>query len=154
MKTIDIYENMSKIPYGRNLFTSFLCLKAPYFSTISPTIHDLKKGYARASIKKRRKIENHIGTVHAIAMCNLAELVGGLMTEVSIPSHIRWIPSGMNVEYLAKATTNLTAIADGTNINWDQIGDVVVPVEVKDSKDQTVFKANITMFLSQKKPRN
>ena len=36
------------------------------------------------------------------AMCNMAELAGGLMTDVSIPQGSRWIPSGMTVKYLKK----------------------------------------------------
>jgi len=54
---------------------------------------------------------NHIGTVHAIAMCNMAELAGGTMTEVTVPATHRWIPKGMTVEYLKKAETDLIAIA-------------------------------------------
>lgn len=33
-------------------------------------------------------------------MCNMAELAGGTMTEVTVPSTHRWIPKGMTVEYL------------------------------------------------------
>lgn len=35
-------------------------------------------------------------------MCNMAELAGGTMTEVTVPSTHRWIPKGMTVEYLKK----------------------------------------------------
>lgn len=50
---------------------------------------------------------NHIGTVHAIAMCNMAELAGGTMTEVTVPSTHRWIPKGMTVEYLKRQKQTL-----------------------------------------------
>ena len=53
-------------------------------------------------MKKRRAVTNHLKTVHAIAMCNMAELAGGLMTEVSLPQGKRWIPSGMTVKYLKR----------------------------------------------------
>ena len=60
---------------------------------------------------KRRAVTNHIGTVHAIAMCNLAELAAGTMTEISIPPSMRWLPKGMAVEYLKKAESDVEALA-------------------------------------------
>src|SRR5690606_23543283 len=88
---------------------------------------------------------NHLGTVHAIAMCNAAELAAGMMTNVSIPAGARWIPKGMTVEYLAKAKTDLTAVASGEGVDWSSDGDKVVPVVVTDTEGKTVFTAQITM---------
>ena len=62
-------------------------------------------------MRKRRAVQNHIGTVHAIAMCNLAEIAAGTMTEISIPASMRWLPKGMQVEYLKKADSDVEAIA-------------------------------------------
>lgn len=69
------------------------------------------------------------------------------MTQVSIPDGMRWIPSGMTVEYLAKAKTDVTAVADGSAVDWQSEGDKIVPVEITDSEGQTVFTARITMHL-------
>lgn len=120
-----------------------VCQQAPYFSTIKPTLTDLKPGYAEAKVPFRKEITNHLGTVHAIAMCNAAELVAGLMTDASIPSNGKWIPQAMTVNYLAKAKTDLRAIADG--IGWETAGEKVVPVSMIDENGQTVFTAQITM---------
>ena len=38
------------------------------------------------SLRKRRAVLNHIGTVHAIAMANLCELACGMLMEVTIPT--------------------------------------------------------------------
>ena len=122
-----------------------ICLLTPYFSSIKPVITELDHGYCSVSMKKRRAVTNHIKTVHAIAMCNMAELSGGLLTEVSLPKGTRWLPSGMSVQYLKKAQTDLIAIADGRNIDWDDEGDKMVPVEIKDINDEVVFTAKITM---------
>jgi len=101
-------------------------------------------------LKKRRSVTNHIKTVHAIAMCNMAELSGGLMIEASLPRDKQWIPSGMTVEYLKKAETNLTAVSNGSEIDWDQTGTIEVPVVINDLNDQTVFKASINMYVKNK----
>ena len=78
-------------------------------------------------------------------MCNMAEFAGGLMTEVSVNDNSRWIPSGMTVKYLKKAKTDLTAISDGTEIDWNHEGEIYVPVVIKDTNDEIVFTAEITM---------
>ena len=57
-------------------------------------------------------MQNHIKTVHAIAVCNLVEMAMGLTAEATIPPHLRWLPKGMDVKYLKKATGKLTATCD------------------------------------------
>ena len=93
----------------------------------------------------RKEITNHLASVHAIALCNAAELAGGMMTDASIPAGARWIPKGMTVEYLAKAKTDIRAVADGSAIDWQTAGDKIVPVEVFDASGIKVFTAHITM---------
>lgn len=131
--------------FGADKFSALVCQQAPYFSTIAPELVDLKPNYAEARVPFRKEITNHLGTVHAIAMCNAAELVAGLMTDASIPAGSRWIPQGMSVQYRAKAKTNLRAVADGSEVDWSTPGEKVVPVTVFDDSEHTVFTAQITM---------
>lgn len=112
---------------------------------------ELKPGYAEVKVPNTKSIQNHMGTVHAIAMCNAAELVAGMMTEVSIPDTYRWIPMEMTVKYLAKAKTDLKAIANGDEIDWSAIGETKVPVSIYDTEEKEVFTAVITMKISLKK---
>jgi len=145
------WNKLSALPGGKGLFSRFLCWKAPYFKSISPRFIELRPGYCKIAVKKRRKIQNHIGTVHAIAMCNMAELAGGTMTDVTIPSTHRWIPKGMTVEYLAKAETDLHAIAILDPIpKFEESSELPVTVNVVDSSGQNVFRAVITMWISRK----
>jgi acyl-coenzyme A thioesterase PaaI-like protein len=130
---------------GPEQFSATICQIAPYFGTIQPSVVALRPGYAEATVPLRKEVTNHIGTVHAIALCNAAELVAGTMTDASIPEGYRWIPKGMTVEYLAKAKTDVRAVADGSGIDWAQAGDQVVPVDVFDTEGKKVFAARITM---------
>lgn len=136
---------------GNEEFTRQVTKIAPYFSTIDPMFIDLRPGYAEVTMPNTPKVHNHLGTVHAIAMCNAAEIAAGLMTDVSIPKSCRWIPVGMNVQYLAKATTDLCARADGSKIDWTATGDIEVPVSITDTSGQEVCTAAITVKVSQKK---
>ncbi|QAY86960.1 hotdog fold domain-containing protein [Pseudomonas arsenicoxydans] len=130
---------------GPQAFSKMACQMAPYFTTITPLISALRPGHATVQVPFRREITNHLGTVHAIAMCNAAELAAGTMTDVSIPAGARWIPKGMTVEYLAKAKSDVTAVADGEAVDWQTEGDKIVPVDIHDAEGKKVFTARITM---------
>lgn len=133
---------------GPAQFSAIIGQVAPYFASIAPQFVELRPGYAEVTFPKRREVLNHIGTVHAIALCNAAELAAGTMTDVSIPKGRRWIPRGMTVEYLAKADGDVRAVADGRAVDWNQEGDVIVPV-LAYVGDKKVFRADITMYISQ-----
>ena len=133
--------------FGSESFSNMVCQQAPYFSTINPEVTHLEPGVAEARVPFRKEVTNHLGTVHAIAMCNAAELVAGLMTDVSIPCDGKWIPASMTVHYLAKAKTDLRAIAKGDDIDWETGGEKEVSVDVFDTEDEKVFTAKITMNL-------
>ncbi len=150
-KTLKLYQSLTHLPLGKIIFSKMLCFMTPYFSSIKPSIKELKMNRCVVFMKKRRAVTNHFKTVHAIAMCNMAELSGGLMTEVSLPKNKRWIPSGMTVKYLKKATTNLTAIADGNELNWNTDGEIEVPVSITDDNNELVFSAEIKMNIKTKK---
>jgi len=130
---------------GSDAFSKMACQFAPYFSTINPVISELRPNAATVQVPFRKEITNHLGTVHAIAMCNAAELAGGMMTDVSIPDGARWIPKGMTVEYLAKAKTDVTATASAEGVDWQSEGDKVVTVDIHDTEGKKVFTARITM---------
>jgi acyl-coenzyme A thioesterase PaaI-like protein len=150
--TLKLWQRFAATPGGKWAFSKLVCFKAPYFSSIRPIFEELKPGYCKIRIAKRRAVLNHLGTVHAIAMCNMAELAGGTMTEVSVPATHRWIPKGMTVEYLKKATTDLVAVAmpqDGDD--WSVAGEHKAKVEVRDTSGELVFQALITMWVSSKK---
>ncbi len=148
-----LWKTFSRVPGGKTLFTRAICLKAPYFGTIDPHVQELRPGYCEVHIKDRRGVHNHLGTVHAIAMCNMAELAAGMATEITVPTDARWIPVGMTVEYLRKARGNLRAIATLDPIPPPGDGiDVIASVKILDTSDQPVMKAAITMRVSAKEP--
>lgn len=146
------WNRMSKLPLGKAAWSTMVAARAPYFRSIAPQMRELRPGYAEVALKKRWSVTNHLGTVHAIAMCNLAEFAGGLMTEVSVPSTHRWIPKGMTVEYLKKAGSDLRGVCQSELPSFGAEGfEWPVTVNVLDRDDQIVFRAVITMWISAKK---
>jgi acyl-coenzyme A thioesterase PaaI-like protein len=147
-----LWSRLSAWPGGRWLFSRLICLKAPYFSSVRPTFVALRPGYCAVAIRKRRAVQNHLGTVHAIAMCNMAELAAGIMTEATVPASHRWIPKGMSVDYLKKAGTSLTAVAEVTPLPvFAGAAELPVPVDIMDSGGGVVCRAVIRMWVSPKK---
>jgi acyl-coenzyme A thioesterase PaaI-like protein len=150
--TLNLLQRIQKWPAGLWVFSRLVCLKAPYFASIRPVFIALEPGYAKARIKKRRAVTNHIGTVHAIAMANLCEFVGGILMEISINPEMRWIPRGMNIRYLRPAKTNLVAECKIENIAWSEPQDVLLKVTVSDESGNMVSEAGIPMYISRRPP--
>lgn len=134
-------------PLGKWIFGKLICLKAPYFSTIKPKFYELEVGICRIGLKKRRAVLNHISTVHALAMGNLCELAAGSVIDRTLPSHFKWIPMGMRIDYKQKAKTDLIAEAKLDQLEFSDKSKVQVPVEVKDKKGEVVVTALIDMWV-------
>ena len=149
---LQLYQKISRQPFGHWLFSRMVCFKAPYFGSIKPRMTVLQPNRAEATIAHRRSITNHLGTVHAIALCNLAEFTGGLMTDASIPASMRWIPKGMSVEYLKKAVGTMRATATPAFPPRESAEGYELPFEVvvENPQGEAVFKATIAMWVSPK----
>jgi len=157
MNVLGIYKQLQqKIPFGlgNRVFSLFFCMKAPYFRTISPLVEKLDNGVAEVSMKQSWGVQNHIKTVHAIAVCNLVEMTMGCVAESTIPNHLRWLPRGMDVKYVKKATGKLTASSHITSQLFENPTyphDVIIPVVVKNEGGQVVSTADVQLYISEKK---
>ncbi len=147
-----IWNKLQGLPFGKWLFTQAVCFKAPYFRSVHPLVLEMRPGLCRVKAPNRRSVHNHLGTFHAIASCNMAELAGGMMTEATVPATHRWIPVGMSVEYKTKATTAVTAVARlGTIPEFgDEPMELIAPVDVFDAAGNVFVTAQITMRVSKK----
>lgn len=137
---------------GSAVFSLGMCLRVPYFGSILPYVRSLEPGRCEVSAPKWWGIRNHLGTFHAIAACNLAEVAMGMLAEATVPTTHRWIPKEMKVAYLTKATTSLNAVAELKELpDFDAITDgtdLVVPVSITDRNGTEVVHADITVWLS------
>lgn len=148
-KTLSTYRKLNWLPFGKKIFSLVVSRVAPYFATISPTITELVPNQCTCMIKKRKKVFNHIKTVHVIAICNGLEMAMGVMAEASIPANLRWIPKGMTVDYTAKAGSDIRCVAKVAPNDW-QVGDMLVNITAYDENDVVVVKGNIKLWISEK----
>ena len=134
-----LWKLTGRLPRGDRLFSRAFAFRAPYFGSVRPRFTVIEPNHAELVIPKRRRVHNHLGTVHAIALCNGLEAAMGALAEVTIPADKRWIPKGMEVAYTAKATSDITCIAETDPEQWtsdalpDSGGDL--PVRVRGVRD-------------------
>lgn len=142
------WQRLSGSSAGRWWFARAVARRAPYVGTISPAFDELRPTLCRVSLRNRRAVRNHLGTVHAVATGNLCELAASMVTEVTIPYALRWIPRGMTIEYLRKAETDLTATARLDRSEWAGAENIAVPVVVHDRAGVEVARAVLTMYIA------
>lgn len=145
--TFRAWQRLAGLPMGSRLFSLAVMARVPYFASILPHVARMEPGLAEVTVPSWFLVRNHLGTVHAIASCNAAEMAMGMVMEASVPTTHRWIPTSMEVVYLQQATTSLRATARLDLPDFAQAvdgRDVVVPVSVTDAHGTEVVHADIT----------
>jgi acyl-coenzyme A thioesterase PaaI-like protein len=156
-QVLTLWNKTSALPAGKRIFSLLFAQKAPYFATIHPRFQEVRPHYAELRIPKRRGVHNHLGTVHAIALCNGLEAAMGALAEVTIPADKRWIPQGMEVGYPAKATSDITCTAETDPEQWTDAalpasgGDVHVRVRGVREDGTVVIEGVIRLWVTPKR---
>lgn len=149
-RILALYRRCARWPAGRWLFSRLFSRKVPYFASIGATVSSLQPNFCEVRLPKRRRVENHLGTVHVIAIANALEMAMGGLAEATIPNHLRWIPKGMELEYTAKAGSDIRATAETRADDWNP-GDVPVAVTAYRDDDTVVVRGTIRLHVSERR---
>ena len=149
---LTLWTTLRRLPRGDRLFSAGFARRAPYFASIRPRFTVIEPNRAELVIRDRRRVHNHLGTVHAIALCNGLEAAMGALAEATIPADKRWIPKGMTVAYTAKATSDITCIAETDPEQWLS-DDPDLPVRVRGVRDdgEVVVEGEIRLWVTPRK---
>jgi acyl-coenzyme A thioesterase PaaI-like protein len=137
----DLWNLLSGMPAGKVLFSRLVGRMVPYTGSIHATVTVLRAGYAEVQMPDRRAVRNHLDSVHAIALANLAELAGNVALMYSLPDDARFIISGFDIEYMKKARGTITAVGEPPIPRSAARAQYDVPVVLRDEGGDEVARA-------------
>lgn len=106
------WERCNAFPGGRFLFSRVIGRLIPYSGSIGFQVESLQRGRATVTLKDRRRVRNHLNSIHAMALANLGEVVTGLSVLSAAPQNTRGILLRFEIDYPHKARGQLTADCD------------------------------------------
>lgn len=110
-----------------------------YAGTSNIYIEKLTTTESVMHLKNKKKVQNHIGSIHAAAMALLAESATGLLVGMNVPDSCNPVIKSLHVDYLKRCQGDIKAVARLTDAQIEQItttekGDVTVEVVVTDER--------------------
>jgi len=103
------WRSVSALPAGKRLFSRLLGHYVPYTGNLGARIERLEPGHCVVTLRERRRLRNHLQSVHAMALANLGEMTTGLALMNSLPEQARGILVHFDIDYLKKARGMLSA---------------------------------------------
>lgn len=148
VRLLALWKRLSPLPGGRWLFSRLLGRRVPYTDSMRATVVDFGPGHVRVQLRERRRVRNHLGSVHAIALANLGELVTGLAVLGAIPSTVRGILTGIELTYEKKARGLLSAEASCDVGDVSEARGQTVEARITDEAGDVVATARARWLLS------
>jgi acyl-coenzyme A thioesterase PaaI-like protein len=124
---LKLWRRLRPLPGGAWLFSRVFGWRVPYSGSVRPHIRVLEPGHAEVEIPDRRANRQHLGSLHAIALLNVAEQASGLALLTGLPEGIRGIVTQISMQYFKKARGTIRAVSRFTapTVNGDTEFDVV-----------------------------
>jgi acyl-coenzyme A thioesterase PaaI-like protein len=110
-RLLKLWRTLSPLPGGQWLFAQIFSWMVPYSGSVGPRVRVLEPGHAEIEIPDRRSNRQHLGSVHAIALINVAEQASGLAMLVGLPDGIRAIVTQISMQFLKKARGTIRAVS-------------------------------------------
>lgn len=110
-RLLALWRRLSALPGGEWLFGKIFARTVPYSGSVKPRIKILEPGHAEVEIPDIRANRQHLGSVHAIALMNVAEMASGLAMMAGLPDGVRGIVTSLSMTYHKKARGTIRAVS-------------------------------------------
>lgn len=138
-----IVSNIYKLPeFMRSKALSTLFGKTvKYTGTTGIVVEELTTGRSVITLKNKKSVQNHIGSVHAVASVLIAESATGYLIGMNISDDCVPVIKTIKADYVKRAKGNMRAEASLTAQQIKEIqsstkGETVVPVKVTDAENK------------------
>jgi len=136
-----LWRRLAPLPGGKTLFSLLLGRITPYSGTIGARVEELAPGFCRAALRDRRRVRNHLNSVHAMALANFAELTSALAVLSGLAPGVQGIVTGFSITYQKKARGRLIAECRVTGLDVSAERDQEAVVTVSDAAGDVVAQA-------------
>ncbi len=143
----EAWRRLGPLPGGRLLFSLLLGRIVPYTGTLGARVEALEPGWCRVRLRDRRRVRNHLRSVHAVALVNLAEFASGLAMLAALPDGTRGIVVRIGMTYLRKARGTLLAECRCAPPDPGFEGEVVLEPVISDASGAVVAQGSVTWLL-------
>ena len=142
-----LWQRMQHLPGGTWLFSRILGWAIPYTGTIGADVKILKPGFAQIHMRDRRRVRNHLQSVHALALANLGEVSSGLAMLGTLSADTRGIPTRLSIEYYKKARGHLIAESHCLPPKVTEDTDFEVHADIRDADGDVVARTTVNWRL-------
>ncbi|MFM1886472.1 MAG: hypothetical protein RL026_1629 [Pseudomonadota bacterium] len=142
-RLLRLWRRLAPLPGGRWLFSRLFGWWVPYSGSVGPQVRVLEPGHAEVEIPDRRANRQHLGSVHAVALINAAEMASGLALLTGLPAGMRGIVTHIGMEYLKKARGRIRAVSHVAVASASGVQDLDVTADCLDPAGQVVARATV-----------
>ena len=166
----DKYKNLNRLskmvvslrkwpkPWRHGLLNFIIHRAVKFTGTAKINVELLDFNRSIMTLKNRRKVQNHIGTIHATAMALLAETTTGLIVGMNIPDNKIPVLKSMSIYYVKRASGDMRAEAvllpeQIAQMRTEDKGDIIVKVIVTDEQGKEPIECTMNWAWTPKRKR-
>ena len=146
----ELWDMLSPLPGGKQIFSRAIVMAAPYTSTIGAKVELLRKGYGEVRMLDQPRLRNHLSSIHAVALVNLAELTGNVALAYTMPDDARFIVAGLSIEYLKKARGTIRGICELPVIASSEKKEYAIAVSMRNTAGEEVARCTLRSLVGPK----
>lgn len=128
----------------------------PFVGTSGLLYEEVSSERVVVSVRNRRRVQNHIKSVHAAAMALLAETASGFVVGMNLPDDKMPLIKTLHVDYKRRSSGDLRAVATLSAAEIERIrrepkGEVLVPVTLTDASGEEPVQCQMLWAWTSKK---